>query len=109
MMQLTVLFREQPRTVVVLGAEHLPADPPLIEGRHFAQRWFSSPAAAARLTVATDSGERGRDDDPYPDSPAPSTAELLRRAREVQSALAVDRKKASELFGRSGIQVLIVV
>jgi len=57
MMQLTVLFREQPRTVVVLGADHLPAEPALVEQDRFAVRWFpeaNGVAAAERLIVITD-------------------------------------------------------
>ena len=52
MIQMTVLFREQPRTVVVLGADDLPP-PQLIEGNRFAATWFDSPAAAERLQVVT--------------------------------------------------------
>src|SRR5436190_15048429 len=63
MMQLTVLFREQPRTVVILGAEHLPAEPALIADGRFAERWFqratdadssAASAAAAKLVVISD-------------------------------------------------------
>jgi len=52
MMQLTVLFRELPRTVVVLGAEHLPSNPELIDGEHFARQWFSDQAGPAAQETA---------------------------------------------------------
>ncbi|QDT39555.1 ABC transporter permease subunit/CPBP intramembrane protease [Stratiformator vulcanicus] len=52
MVQMMVLFTEQPRTVVVLGAENLP-DPPLIEGDQFRPEWFELPGDADRLRVVT--------------------------------------------------------
>lgn len=53
MLELVVVFRENPRTVVVLGASALP-DPALIEDGQFATRWYSDPIDAARLLVETD-------------------------------------------------------
>ena len=53
MVQMTVLFSEQPRTVVILGAADLP-DPRLVEGRHFSREWFHSPADVDKLRVITD-------------------------------------------------------
>ena len=41
MLQLTMLFTEQPRTVVILGAEHL-AQPPLLKDGSFDPRWFKT-------------------------------------------------------------------
>ncbi|MBI1347583.1 ABC transporter permease subunit [bacterium] len=55
MVQLTVLFSEQPRTVVVLGTASLPDDPPLLADHHFAEEWFRNPADASKLEVITDS------------------------------------------------------
>lgn len=54
MVQLTVLFTEQPRTVVVLGTKQLPAEPPLIHGTAFDESWFDSPADSEKLIVITD-------------------------------------------------------
>lgn len=51
--QMTALFSEQRRTVVILGASELP-DPPLINGHQFSERWFHSPSDAAKLRVLTD-------------------------------------------------------
>jgi len=129
MVQLTVLFSEQPRTVVILGAK---------EGDRFLDRWFRHVGDADKLRVITD-------DDVPPASPdAAETAELagnpslLQHARtlreqieqrEVVSAQLAEAERAGDLpaiatlrqkhadltetlgdlFGASGIQVLIVI
>lgn len=54
MVQLTVLFSEQPRTVVVLGTKDLPVSPPLLEGDRFVEEWFRLPDDASKLEVITD-------------------------------------------------------
>ncbi|RMG40024.1 MAG: CPBP family intramembrane metalloprotease [Planctomycetota bacterium] len=54
MMQMAVMFREQPRTVVILGARHLP-DPPLFQGRKFVRTYFRIPDDADSLDVIADS------------------------------------------------------
>ena len=59
MLQMAVVFSEQPRTVVVLGSESLP-EPKLIEGSAFAARWFADPGDALRLKV--ESVEQLRED-----------------------------------------------
>lgn len=54
MMQLTVLFSEQPRTVVILGAADLPP-PQLLDGHRFAQAWFETNTESQnKLEVITD-------------------------------------------------------
>lgn len=55
MVQLTVLFSEQPRTVVILGTQGLPETPALLEGDHFVEAWFRQPRDASKLEVITDS------------------------------------------------------
>ncbi len=56
MVQMTVLFTEQPRTVVFLNSDQLPDDPPLIDEEvnriHFT--WFDSTPDADTLKVITD-------------------------------------------------------
>lgn len=115
MMQLTVLFREQPRTVVLLGADELPAEPVLVEKDRFAVRWFAESngaTAAARLVVITD----------QPGSAERVTAQnknlnaelLLEHARKVREALPQkglhhDDRRAGELFGNSGLQALVII
>lgn len=52
MLQMTVLFSNQEREVVILGNEHLPEIPGLIEGDRFAERYFSgSPEARESLRL----------------------------------------------------------
>src|SRR5262249_6273601 len=121
MMQLTLVFREQPRAVVILGAENLPNEPVLVQGDRFAEQWFTDiddpvrrASAAARLVVITDqpgSAERVAKDDP-----ALKPLVLLERAREIRESLAdgggapqakeQKRQRSGELFGKSGLQVL---
>jgi sodium transport system permease protein len=51
--KLTLAFEQKPRTVILLGAEHLPAEPPLLNAGHdgFDPSLFDSEAEAARLRV----------------------------------------------------------
>ena len=51
--QMTALFTEQPRTVVILGAADLPP-PPLLNGRRFVDHLFRSPGDAEKLNVLSD-------------------------------------------------------
>lgn len=84
MVQMMVLFSEQPRTVVVLGTEHLPTrnELQLIDGDRFIRRWFAVRQDVDKLNVITDrpatSGE----------SPASEKkAELLRDARAIEEMI----------------------
>ncbi|MCA9172846.1 MAG: CPBP family intramembrane metalloprotease domain-containing protein, partial [Planctomycetales bacterium] len=49
-------FQERPRTVVILGAESLPEQPPLLneEGDQFVSSWFNISQDASRLNVVSD-------------------------------------------------------
>src|SRR5207248_600966 len=110
MMQLTVLFRELPRTVVVLGAADLPAEPVLIEHDRFARQWFpesGGATAAARLVVITDepgSAERVAAQNKTINAPL-----LLSRALAISEVLSQDVRRAGELFGNSGLQAVVIV
>ncbi|MGE5191858.1 MAG: ABC transporter permease subunit/CPBP intramembrane protease [Deltaproteobacteria bacterium] len=109
--QLAFVFRQQPRTVVVLGAENLPGDPPLIDGDRFSSRWFPSGADPGRLVVITDgpeSADRAADRAAAGDG-APEARQLLERAQKISKVLHGNRQAAGELFGTSGLQVLVVV
>ncbi|MFM9962828.1 MAG: ABC transporter permease subunit/CPBP intramembrane protease [Planctomycetaceae bacterium] len=53
MMQMMLLFSEQPRTVVILGAKHLPP-PQLLDGEKFVSNWFANPLDADKLKIITD-------------------------------------------------------
>ena len=54
MFQMTAIFSEQPRTIVLLGAADLPADPQLLDGDHFARAWFRISLDAEKLRVIAD-------------------------------------------------------
>ena len=54
MVQMTVLFSEQPRNVVILGADDLPKHPQLLDGDRFVSNWFLIPTDADKLRVITD-------------------------------------------------------
>ncbi|WP_165066140.1 ABC transporter permease subunit/CPBP intramembrane protease [Paludisphaera rhizosphaerae] len=60
-LQFAAALQEKPRRVVIVGADRLPKDPPLLnaEGTGFNPALFDSPAEAARLEVerVPDSGE----------------------------------------------------
>jgi sodium transport system permease protein len=81
MLQMTLIFTEQPRTVVILGANSLPADPPLLvpvdpksQQLKFNPRWFTTPQDADKLLVVSDASQ-GNDSE--------QTA-LLAAAREIK-------------------------
>jgi sodium transport system permease protein len=126
MMQLTVLFREQPRTVVVLRADDLPAEPALLEHGHFAERWFrrasdpdsqAAAAAAAKLVVISDSPQAA-------DRATTDEKRLLERAQAIRKILHAENappdenrdkvkkevaQRAGELFGNSGLQAVVII
>ncbi|QDT17485.1 ABC transporter permease subunit/CPBP intramembrane protease [Alienimonas californiensis] len=128
MVQMTVLFREAPQTVVVLGAEHLPG-PALIEGERFAAEWFDEPAAADKLRVLTANGPSGGTTE---GAARLDAAEEVRAAHEratqaaaeldaalaagdergaivLRERLRVAEARRAELFSQSGIQTLMLV
>jgi sodium transport system permease protein len=94
MLQLTMLFSEQPRTVVVLGEDSLPS-PPLLEEDHFVSSLFQDPKHAAKLQVITASNIRVQEEarqsvSVAADQPAethPTPTELLTSGREIQARL----------------------
>lgn len=133
MLQLTMLFSEQPRTVVLLGEEYLPP-PPLLEGDQFVKGLFHDPKHADKLHVVTSSSLKNA---PENEATAKSR-ELLSMGRalakklaqrdqlrlKVKQELAQDNKSAalrtqqqvqtlqadlSNQFAECGIQVLILI
>ena len=134
MVQMTVMFSEQPRTVVILGANDLPLMP-LVEGDRFAKTWFRIPADADKLRVLTDAD---LSDEKLSKEEAAERMKLVQNATqlremlgqrmqlEVQAAAGREAKQPEEvlrleaalrdrgeplgaLFSSSGIQVLIVI
>lgn len=131
MVQVSLLFREQPRTVVVLGAANLPRQPRLLDGSRFAAEWFMVPADVDKLKVVADAGAPPQEDaaaakrdadllaDAHELRPlaehldgleqaarrAGNAGEADRLAEEVRSA----KEKLAERFSATKIQVLIIV
>ncbi len=62
LVQFTVLFVEQPRQVVVIGREHLPDFPPLIEsgGERFVPELFDVPEEADKLRIVSDNDAKNK-------------------------------------------------
>ncbi|MEX0718705.1 MAG: ABC transporter permease subunit/CPBP intramembrane protease [Planctomycetaceae bacterium] len=92
MVQMTVLFSEQPRTVVVLGAEHLPADPAFLQGDGINPVWFDDESDARTLAVITDlprtSAERGEpDDEASRDEADERAARLIADAQKLEKPI----------------------
>ena len=63
MVQMTVSFSEQPRTVVVMGSEEVP-DPPFMSEGKFDARYFTHESDAEKLRVVTESFTPGAADMP---------------------------------------------
>ncbi|HJT30551.1 MAG TPA: ABC transporter permease subunit/CPBP intramembrane protease [Pirellulales bacterium] len=57
MFQVLQFVREHATHVLVIGADELPDEPKLIEGDHFAERWFSSASKVRLLQLAFVKGE----------------------------------------------------
>ncbi|HCO22157.1 MAG: CPBP family intramembrane metalloprotease domain-containing protein [Gimesia sp.] len=90
MVQMTVLFSEQPRTVVMLGADELPKHPQLLDGDQFVSNWFTIPSDADKLRVITDSQPADTEnlDSETTDTESDSDREeILKQARELELEL----------------------
>lgn len=79
------IFSEQPRTVVILGANELP-DLPLVTDGHFSRTWFRISTDADKLRVISDA-------DPVPGesldaASAVAKSNLLQRAEKLRQILA---------------------
>lgn len=137
MVQMTVLFSEQPRTVVILGAADLPSQP-LVDGHRFARQWFRSSADAEKLRVITDLSKASVVAQSESKEQATSDEQILAQAKQIREQMLERQKIESELnaahianqtdevsrleksltslnglltslFDRSGIQVLISI
>ena len=134
MVQVTLLFREQPRTVVILGAAELPPKPSLLDpenDRQFAADWFTIPADADKLQIVSDVSNPPKDDAVA----EKRDSELLTEARELRplaeqydrlqqaaknassaeeaaranEQVRVAKDELAEKFSNTKIQVLIIV
>jgi sodium transport system permease protein len=137
--QISFLIKDQPRTIVVLNADDLPADPPLLHDNHFDSRWFSLPDEVDKLRVIHDGrGKPGADSSAQEKVDAEVNVALLEEGRDLaakahefedlqkrqetakkdQNTTEVERltdrmrsfkEELAERFSASKIQVLIVV
>ncbi|MFK7779257.1 MAG: ABC transporter permease subunit/CPBP intramembrane protease [Gimesia sp.] len=96
MVQMTVLFSEQPRNVVIMGADDLPKHPQLLEGDHFVPSWFRMPTDAEKLRVITDKASAEYSDDPVDEVENKKRQKLLKQARELETVFG----KQKELINR---------
>ncbi len=84
MVEISFLFREQPRTIVLLGTDNLPADPPLLNDHHFDRQWFAVPDDADKLRVIHDGKPRAWSDASGPDkADIDASASVLEEARQL--------------------------
>lgn len=88
--QMTAMFTEQPRTVVILGAEELP-NPALLEGTQFASQWFNLRSDAAKLTVVTDLEQPSSEGSLAPGSQTNRVDSILAEARRLRE-MVVERQ-----------------
>ncbi|MEQ1646642.1 MAG: CPBP family intramembrane glutamate endopeptidase, partial [Pyrinomonadaceae bacterium] len=79
MLQMTLLFTEQPRTVVILGEKHLPP-PQLLDGDRFVSNWFVNPDDASKLKVVTDTAVES----PHPEAADAQQVKLIEQARKLR-------------------------
>ncbi len=99
MVEISFLFREQPRTIVLLGTDNLPADPPLLSDHHFDQQWFAVPDDADKLRVIHDGKPRGESDASGQDKAGPDKPEVEANAVVLDEArqLATKSQELEEL------------
>lgn len=89
MLQMVMLFSEQPRTVVILGEEYLPDQPELrlIQDNRFVSNYFTIPSDADKLEVYTDADVReGRKTNPAVERVVPQ-GDRIRELVQKQQAL----------------------
>lgn len=107
MAEMMLVYREQPRTVVILGEQHLP-EPELLKGNQISGRWFEDPTNTKRLTVVTETqltqiktelesatnGEKI-----YLETEQQRIAELLENAHTLEAKQADLKTLEHQLFG----------
>lgn len=137
LVNMTVAFSEQTRTVVMLGADDLP-NPPLLDGDRFVSDYFDVPDDATKLHVVTDQMPREQLDPEIAEfldearqlrpnieelaritdelsqidraaRDEKQTPETLQRAHELETRASEIQAQIRPWFNRSPVQVLIVV
>jgi sodium transport system permease protein len=81
MMQMSAIFREEPRTVVVLGTKDLPDAPKLIEENHFAETLFPAQGNVSKLIVVSDIVSEIDADVDF----SPEQKQLLEQAQKIRT------------------------
>lgn len=96
MLQMTLLFQEQERTVVVLGNENLP-EPHLITGHRFDDSWFENKSDARKLFVISEyeTPKVGYNEEQPP--PGVEREKLLKEAQRIRVKLERIKQKENEL------------
>ncbi|MEI8382896.1 MAG: ABC transporter permease subunit/CPBP intramembrane protease [Planctomycetota bacterium] len=99
MFQMTAIFSEQPRTVVILGAKNLP-DLALLQGDKFSRTWFRISTDVDKLRVYSDAPIPT--DAPHDEAAVATRTKLLESAEQMQQLIArrvqveMDLEKARE-------------
>jgi len=99
MFQMTAIFSEQPRTVVILGAENLP-DLALVQGDKFSRTWFRISTEVDKLRVYSDAPIPS--DAPHDETAVATRAKLLASAEQMRDLISrrvqieTDLEKARE-------------
>lgn len=82
MLQMMTLFQDETRTVVILGADDLPA-PPLVDGDRFHAAYFEFASDVDKLRVVTDASPSTTDED-FDVAPEDSESEVLDVATQLR-------------------------
>ncbi|MDG3002653.1 ABC transporter permease subunit/CPBP intramembrane protease [Paludisphaera mucosa] len=100
-LQFAAALQEKPRRVVIVGAEHLPADPPLLAagGNAFNAALFDSPAEAARLHV-----QREPDEGPWS---KPENRELAVRNGEASAVVVIPPDLPEQFRAKADVAIPI--
>src|SRR5579872_2373584 len=83
MVEISFLFREQPRTIVMLGSDNLPAAPPLLSDNHFDRQWFTVPDDVDKLRVIHDGKPRGAEASASDKAETDANASVLEESRQL--------------------------
>ena len=103
MVQMRLLFNEQQRTVVILGEEHLPDTPQLLQHEGIAAAWFSARSDAKKLRVFRDKDAIAPDG-----TPDEEIASYLTQARLMRNKLLLRSAQKEQLDQLNELTAVIV-
>ena len=129
MVQMTVLFSEQPRTVVMLGESHLPDEPQLMDDNGFRPEWFAmGESDSDKLNVVSELRDPPEGDGEQFEKQRLAYNELLTQAELIRERLLeiqrletdttdeadtneIDdlRAQVADLLGASTMQVVVII